>query len=52
MAVAVAHIIPVQAATPAAAVHLDRMCQPQADTAQIDTINTTAAFQELDQVAT
>jgi hypothetical protein len=51
MAVVVAHSIPVLPAMQAVAVHLDRMCQLQADTAQIDTINTTVASQELDQVA-
>jgi hypothetical protein len=52
MVVEVAHTIPVQPAIQAVAVHLDRMCQLQAVTAQIDTINTTVAFQELDRVAT
>jgi hypothetical protein len=52
MVVVVAHIIPVLPAMQVVAVHLDRMCQPQADTAQIDTINTTVAFRELDRAAT
>jgi hypothetical protein len=52
MVVEVAHIIPVQPAIQAAVAHLDPMYQLQADTAQIDTINTTAASLELDQAAT
>jgi hypothetical protein len=52
MAAAVAHIILVQPAMQVVAVHLDPMYQLQADTAQIDTINTTVAFRELDRAAT
>jgi hypothetical protein len=51
MVVAVAHIIPVQAATPAAVAVLDHMLVLAADTVLIDTTNTTEDYRVLGLVA-